>query len=345
MRLKNGVNLPFFRLFHRFYRFGDFRRVVRVIGENLRAGKIADMLEPPFDAPETFKSFLYFLRVYSAQKSARGCRQSVINVMPAERFQRNSFAFRSVNIKVERIFSSFLRYVGGVKIAFVAQAESHGVTSVVSRERTVVRVDNRFERPFKIIEIGRFKFVAILITVQMIGFGVQAHGVIRIEKIEILFILAHFAYEIFRSFHRAVAVFQIESAYMRRETLVCFVEHVSKHTRDGRFSVATAHAYLFGEIFGNYFQKFGAFQNVGLIFDGSFQFGIFLFYRVAIHNDVFPLDVFRRLSDINRNALFGEFFKVFARRDIASAHVEPYRQKITGERTHAHPAHADKMHV
>ena len=32
------------------------RRVVRVIGKKLRAGKVADMLEPPFRTPETFKS-------------------------------------------------------------------------------------------------------------------------------------------------------------------------------------------------------------------------------------------------------------------------------------------------
>ena len=65
----------------------------------------------------------------------------------------------------------------------------------------------RLISPFQKTKIGVAKLLAVFITVEMIGFGVEANGKVRVEIIEIFLILAHFANKIFISLRDKIAEF------------------------------------------------------------------------------------------------------------------------------------------
>ena len=111
---------------------------------------------------------------------------------------------------------------------------------------------------------------------------------------------------------------------MRGKFAMCGSEYMRKHTRYRRFAVTPRHAYHQREIFGNRFKQFRAGDNIQFFASGVSKFDVVFFYRVGIHRDVRPRDIFFAMPYRDVYAHGYEFVDIFGSADIAAVDVEPH---------------------
>ena len=117
-----------------------------------------------------------------------------------------------------------------------------------------------------------------------------------------------------------------------------------KHTRYRRFAVTPRHAYHQREIFGNRFKQFRAGDNIQFFASGVSKFDVVFFYRVGIHRDVRPRDIFFAMPYRDVYAHGDEFVDIFGSADVAAVDVEPHTRHIFCHAGHTYPADSDEMH-